>query len=122
MEILKNSENFKGCDFVVKLDKSRKNTKIKILQIFFIKFFENDAAPTTNLQELCNLGFVIMEKMRSTFAFALVERTFNKKYFLLNSLKGGGEKLSFKKVFPAKNINIINSSPRLLKKGKALYF
>ena len=40
MKILKNNENFKGCDFVVKLDKSRKNTKIKILQItVFCEFF-----------------------------------------------------------------------------------
>ena len=44
------------------------------------------------------------------------------KTHVVSSLKGGGEKLSFKKVFPAKNINIINSSPRLLKTGKALYF
>lgn len=41
MEILKNSENFKGCDFVVKLDKSRKNTKIKILQITDMQFIDS---------------------------------------------------------------------------------
>ena len=79
--------------------------------------------PPPTFKNFATWGLLLWgKKMRSTFAFALVERTFNKKYFLLNSLKGGGKKLSFKKVFPAKNINIINSSPRLLKTGKALYF
>ena len=41
MEILKNNENFKGCDFVVKLDKSRKGTKIKILQITDMQFIDS---------------------------------------------------------------------------------
>ena len=41
MEILKFSKEFKGCDFVVKLDKSRKNTKIKILQITDMQFIDS---------------------------------------------------------------------------------
>ena len=41
MEIIKNSEEFKGCDFVVKLDNSRKNTKVKILQITDMQFIDS---------------------------------------------------------------------------------
>ena len=32
-EIIKGGKNFDGCDFVLRLDSDRKNTKIKLLQI-----------------------------------------------------------------------------------------